>query len=136
MIVVDASVWISGVLPSDVFHARSRAWLDGQVFGDGPLGAPTLVLAELGGAISRRGGNVRAAEIAVDRLERTPNLRLVAMDTGLVRHAARLAAELGLRGADAIYVATAARLECPVVTWDDEMFRKGRGVVDARQPAT
>jgi len=46
-----------------------------------------------------------------------------------VNDAASLAAELGLRGADATYVATAARLNLPMVTLDrDQRERAARRV--------
>jgi len=56
------------------------------------------------------------------------------VDAGLAHQAALIAADLGLRGADAIYVALAERLGCPLVTWDVEMIRKTKGVIEARQP--
>lgn len=68
-------------------------------------------------------------------METTPGLTLESMETSLVREATRLAADLGLRGADAIYVATAARIACPFVTWDDEVIQKTRGVIETRQPS-
>jgi len=47
-----------------------------------------------------------------------PALRLVEMDRELLVQASKLAAELGLRGADAAYAALAQRLNLPLVTFD------------------
>ena len=111
--VVDASVWVSRLVPQDAHHAESRDWLDRQVARGGLLVAPILLLAEVAGAVSRRTGQSRLAKRAVETLLRVPGLRLVAMDRRLGRTAADLAAQLKLRGADAVYVATAEHLNLP-----------------------
>jgi predicted nucleic acid-binding protein len=80
--------------------------------------SPTLLLAEVGGAISRRTGDPGLGRQAIQQLESLPGLRLVEMDNELVRAAASLAAELGLRGADSLYVAVASQLHLPMVTFD------------------
>ena len=91
--------------------------------------APALLLAETAGAISRRTGDARLAAQAVEHLERLPGLRLVEMDRALLNEAARLAAELGLRGADSTYVAAASRLNIPLATLDaDQRERTARRV--------
>lgn len=135
MTVVDASVWIGIALPADRFFLPGRTWLDTQLSGGERLGAPSIVLAEVSGAIARRSGDVREADAAVRRLGTTPGLSVIPMDDSLVREAARLAADLRLRGADALYVATAFRLGCPLVTWDDEVIARAGGVIEARRPA-
>jgi predicted nucleic acid-binding protein len=53
----------------------------------------------------------------------------VEMDRGLVREAARLASDLGLRGADSFYVAVAARLGLPLVTLDVDQRSRAETVV-------
>lgn len=57
---------------------------------------------------------------AVEILQNLPGLRLVEMDAALIHEAAHLAADLGLRGADATYVAVAARLNLPLATLDED----------------
>ena len=46
------------------------------------------------------------------------------MENILLREAAKLAAELGLRGADSTYVAVAARLDLPLMTLDIDQREK------------
>ena len=134
MIVVDASVWISVSVPADVFHEPSRRWLiSARALGE-RFAAPTVVLAEVAGGMSRRVGSPVAGAAGVLAIEQAPGLHLVDVDDSLGRHAAELAADLGLRGADAVYVATALRLACPIVTWDDEMVEKTRGMAAVYQP--
>lgn len=127
MSVVDASVWVSLLVASDVHHHASRQWLEEHVTQGGQLVAPILALAEVAGAISRRTGAVQLGTQALDTLQRLPALRLVALDRRLGEAAGRAAAELGLRGADAVYVALAQQLRLPLITWDNEQIGKAAG---------
>lgn len=135
MIVVDAGVWVSVAIPTDPFRTVSRAWLAATVRAGEAVAGPCIVLAEVAGAVARRSGDVRKADEAVQRLIATPRLTLLAIDDALALDAARLAADLGLRGADAAYVAAADRLACPLITWDAETIHKTRGKIAARQPS-
>jgi predicted nucleic acid-binding protein len=65
---------------------------------------------------------------------RLPGLRLVPVGAELGRQAARLAADLRLRGANAVYVAVAARLDIPLVTWDGEQLARAGGRVRVTTP--
>ena len=80
--------------------------------------SPTLLLPEVGGAISRRTGDPVLGRQATHQLENLPGLRLVEMDNELIHDAAILAADLGLRGADSVYVAVASQLRLPLITLD------------------
>jgi predicted nucleic acid-binding protein len=76
------------------------------------------------GAVSHRTGDPKLAAQAIKAVEDLPGLRLVDMDQALVREASVLAAELGLRGADSLYVALASRLELPLVSLDDDQYAR------------
>ena len=129
MIVVDASVWMSYLVRSDTNHRVSHAWLSGILSGGRAVVAPILLLAEVGGAIARVMGRPELGAAAVDRLLSVPNLRLVAINHELGIQIARLAAEQRLRGADACYVAVAAALGIPLVSWDRaQLDRAGEAV--------
>ncbi|MCS7350620.1 MAG: PIN domain-containing protein [Anaerolineae bacterium] len=117
---MDASVWVSRLVPQDVHYEASRRWLEVRVAAGDLLVAPVLLLAEVAGAIARRTGAPELGHRAVEGLLRVPNLRLVSLDRRLGRKMARLAADLRLRGADAAYVALAVHLGLPLVTWDQE----------------
>lgn len=96
--------------------------------------APALLLPEIVGAIARRTGQRRLARRAVAAVLRLPELRLVALDRRLAEIAARLAGDLQLRGADAVYVATAAEFELPLVTWDAAQRERGAARVTVIGP--
>jgi predicted nucleic acid-binding protein len=132
--VMDASVWVSRLVPQDVHHLISRRWLERYVAAGGLLVAPVLLLAEVAGAISRRIGEPKLARQAVKNLLHVPGLRLIPVDQRLGREAAQLAADLRLRGTDAMYVAMARHLNIPLVTWDQEQQERAGELIVVRTP--
>jgi len=134
MSVVDASVWVSRLVPQDVHHAQSRDWLAQQTANGQPLVAPVLMLAEVAGAVARRTGQVDLGQRAIQTLLRIPGLRLVTLDGRLGLAAARLAADLRLRGADASYVAVAHGLNLSLVTWDEEQRLRSAMLIAVHTP--
>lgn len=128
--VVDASVVVSRLVPHDVHHEASRRWLSRHVAEGGLLVAPAVLLPEVAGAVARRTGEPRLARRAVDAILRLSALRLVPVDDILARAAAALAGRLRVRGADALYIASAASLRLPLVTWDLEQRDRAARVVE------
>jgi len=132
--VVDASVWVSRMVPGDVHHARCQAWFETQNSSGGLLVAPVFLVAEVAGAIARRTGQSGLAHRAVELLQELSSLRLVSVDPPLARLAAQLAGDHALRGADALYVATAHQLGLPLVTLDSEQLDRSQSVISAAAP--
>jgi len=116
-IVVDASVWVARLVSKDVFYKPVKEWMFVRLQEGEQFLAPSLLLAEIGGAISRRTTPSLGLK-AIEQVQNLPGLQLVEMEHFLLHEAAQLAAELGLRGADSTYVAVAARLDLPLVTLD------------------
>lgn len=133
-VVVDASVWVSRLVPHDVHHEASRRWLEAFAADGGRLVAPVLLLPEIAGVVSRRTGASGLARQAVQQLERMRTLRLVTFDRRLGQAASQLAADLGLRGSDATYVAIADQLKIPLLTWDNEHVEKAGQRIAVRRP--
>ncbi len=129
MTVVDASIWVSSLVNTDVHHEASTAWLGASLQAGDSLTIPTLALAEVAGAVSRRGGGIELGERAAIYLARIPGLRMVPLGRDLAEEAARLAAAFRVRGADAVYVAVARVLNLPLVTLDRELERRAGSVV-------
>ena len=122
-IVVDASVWVARLVPQDVFYKPVKEWISARLEENDQFLAPSLLLAEIGGAISRRTTPSLGLKV-IEQVENLPGLQLVEMENFLLREAANLAAELGLRGADSTYVAVAARLDLPLMTLDIDQREK------------
>lgn len=133
MITVDASVWVSAALPDDVHHAVARPWLAAWTQADTVV-VPMLVLSEVAGAVARRTANREAGHHIAVELAQAPRIVLVPMNLGLATAAAYYAAELSLRGADAVYVAVARLMGTPLFTWDREQRLRAQGLVDVRRP--
>jgi len=136
MSVVDASVWVAYWVPADAYHLASRRWLRDrlQLFGE-PIFGPLILLPEVSGAIARRTGTAGHGQQAVLQMRQLPELKLELLSDDLADAAARLAADLRLRGADAIYVATAQMLGLPLITWDSELLERAAPAVEVREPA-
>ncbi len=134
MRVVDASVWVSRLVPQDVHHQASRRYLEERATVGDRLIAPVLLLAEVAGAIACRTGAPELGCRALEGLLRFPGLRLVTVDRHLGQEMARLAADLQLRGADAAYLAVAIRLDLPLVTWDREQALRAASRVPVLTP--
>lgn len=128
-IVVDASVWVSRLVPKDVFHRTVKTWMEKQRSEGVIFLSPALLLPETAGAISRCTSDPRLARNAIDSLTHLPRLRLVELDQPLIQDAARLAANLGLHGTDSFYVAVAARLNLPLVTLNGDQTTMAASVV-------
>jgi len=115
-------------------HEASRRWLGRHIDGGGLVIAPVLLLPEVAGAILRRTKTPRLARRAVEAVVRLPSLRLLTIDEDLARAAAAVAARLRTRGADAVYIAAAAQLRLPLVTWDVEQGDRAAQIVEVLVP--
>jgi len=129
LVVVDASVWVSRLVLKDVFHSLVKVWMQNQRDQGVTFLSPALLLPEVAGAISRRTGDAKLAKQALDNLQSLTGLRLVQMDQPIVQDASRLAASLGLRGADSVYVAVAARLNLSLATLDADQHERAASVI-------
>ena len=85
-------------------------------------------------AIARRTDKARLRQAIVQQIRQLPTLQLVASDEELGGYAAELAASYRLRGADALYVAIADRLQRPLLSWDREQLQRSTGLVRAYAP--
>ncbi|MBC8508251.1 MAG: type II toxin-antitoxin system VapC family toxin [Anaerolineales bacterium] len=129
-LVVDASLWVARLIAQDAFHELSRQWLDAQRAQGVQFVSPTLLLVEVAAAISRRTGNSELAKKAVEALQALPDLRLVEMDQSVVQAAVDAGADLGVRGADAVYIAVAQQLSLPLATLDNDQRERASRVVE------
>ena len=133
MTVVDASVFVAIYRPQDPFHERSREWLRAHIQAERPIVVPGLVLAEVAGALARRGDDPALGHTAVVQLRALPGLSLAPTDA-LADRVAAIAADLRLRGADATYVAVAEVQGLGLVSWDDEVLTRGGQLVRTARP--
>jgi predicted nucleic acid-binding protein len=133
-VVVDASVWVGLLVPVDAHHAACRGWLRRHLANSASFVVPAHALAEIGGAIARRTGNALRGRLAVETVLATPGLQVVPIDAGLAQAGAELAADLQLRGADALYAVVASLLNLPLVTLDAELRQRASALVETVVP--
>jgi predicted nucleic acid-binding protein len=129
-VVLDASVWVSRLVESDEFHIPVKDWMNTQREQGATFVSPSLLLAEVGGVISRVTGKPELGLSAIQKIENLPDVRIVDMDKPLMDNASRIAAKYGLRGADSVYVAVASALKIPFVTFDVDQRERGSKLVD------
>jgi predicted nucleic acid-binding protein len=113
---IDASVFVSRLRADDQAHDQSRAFLDALPGRPVLTILPALVKPEIAGAVRRYTGDPGLARRALEVLAPLPNLTLATLDDRLAAAAADLAAELGVKGADAVYLATALMFDATLVT--------------------
>jgi predicted nucleic acid-binding protein len=66
---------------------------------------------------------------------RLPNITMVALDVALSHQARALAAQYGLRGADAVYAAVAQQAGSTLISLDHEHLTRLGSIVMVRTPA-
>jgi predicted nucleic acid-binding protein len=132
---VDASVWVNAFEQREAGHAASRQFLELVRQRSLAIVVPTLVLAEVAGAISRTRQDPAGAQAFGQALSQLSGVTLRSLDPTLANRALLLAAQHGLRGADAVYAAVAAEVGCRLVTLDAEQLTRLAGVVTAVTPA-
>jgi predicted nucleic acid-binding protein len=131
---VDASVWVSWLFSPDDFHGISRRWIADTISSGETIVIPSLALAETAGAVARRTGRSTDGQRSIRWMLRLTPLRVDSVDRVLALAAARIAADLKLRGSDATYVALAYRLGIPLVTWDNEQATRASALITTLQP--
>ena len=125
MIVVDTSVWVSTLIERDVHHTESSAWLDYCIVRNVNIHFPLLIVPELAGVLARSGIPPVDTAGEMSKMANRSTIRLHPLDVSNSLLAARVAAMSGLKGADAVFVALAATLELPLVSWDRQQRERG-----------
>lgn len=134
MITIDASVLVAAGAPDDPARTDAVAFLAAALAADVPIHQPTLTLVEVAAAVARRTGEADLAGDAARALLAMPGLVLHPLDLEASADAAAVAGRLLLRGADAVYAATALREAATLVTLDEELRARASTVIDAVSP--
>ncbi len=124
MITLDASVWTACLDPSDVFHEESVTFMRDCENRRVAIYVPSFAIVETGCALARRQRDSAKGLAAARSLAAVPALRVVDVDSTLLTEALSGGTKNFLRGADALYAATAAQTHTPLITWDDELVKR------------
>ena len=123
-VVVDASVWIAAQDPADPFCARSRAFFGHIVASGIVVHVPAFACVEVACALARKLRNSLSAEHLANLLFQTSGAREHPVNGSLLAKALSVGTTRFLRGADALYSATAEMAACELVSWDHEHLRR------------
>jgi predicted nucleic acid-binding protein len=134
MYTVDASVWVNGFDQRESGHETSRQVLELLRAQAIPIFEPMLVLAEVAGAISRTRQDPARAEAFAITLGQLPTVTILPLDEALGQQALALAAQHGLRGADAVYAAVAQQVGCTLISLDNEHLTRLAGLISVQTP--
>ena len=118
---LDANVWVAAFDPADRFHDDSVAVFGATAERGIPLAGPSYVVLESVCALARRLDDAGRARAAGDLMEKHLSLHFEPLTEDLLAGAERLGVDRRLRSADSLYAATAARLGCPLLSWDSEV---------------
>jgi len=135
MYTVDASVWVNAFDQREPGHLVSRQFLEMLRRHALPIILPNLALVEVAGAISRTRRDSAQAQAFATALRRLPHVTVRALDDVCALHALTLAAQHGLRGADAVYAAVAYEAGSTLVTSDNEHLTRLDKLIPACTPA-
>lgn len=135
MFVIDASVWVNSFDQQEPGYEISRQFL--AAVGQQPvtIAVPSLLLAEVAGAISRTRQAPTQAHSFATALSKLPNVTLVSLDIPLAELSLQLAAQHGLRGADATYASVTLRTGYTLVSLDNEHLTRLKNVIEVKTPA-
>ncbi len=134
-VTLDASVWLAAMSPEEPAHRESARALE-RVFTSGlAIHQPGLFVIEVCATIARRTRDVALAEDMGHLALTLPGLVVHELDHRLAARASRIAARAALRGADAVYVATAQRAGTTLLTLDRELLVRGESEVSLSRPA-
>lgn len=134
-VTLDASVWLASLSAGEREHPRCAALVESLVDRRVPLHQPGLFVIEVCATIARRTRDRALAMAAGEATLALPYLTLYPLDHGLAAEAAEVAAACALRGADAVYVATARQAGTTLLTLDVEVRERAGGIVSVRTPS-
>ncbi len=135
-VVIDASVLVSWIVSSDANHGDSYSWMKRYRAMGGLLVVPAFAMIEVAAALARQSKQPALTKATVKDLYSVSILRIVPLDSVLVRSAVNIASDLQLRAGDATYVAVAHELKIPLVSWDKEQLQRGGILIANYTPGT
>ncbi|MGH8551466.1 MAG: type II toxin-antitoxin system VapC family toxin [Methylococcales bacterium] len=135
MLTVDASIWVAAEDESEPFHTDCREFLLRAMKAGAIFHQPFLSVIEVSAAIARKTRDAGLGMRSGQKMLATFGLVLHPLGRNASRDAARLATQLFLRGADAVYVATAEHTDSILVTLDVELKNRAAAVLPIHTPA-
>jgi predicted nucleic acid-binding protein len=121
---VDASVWVAAADSTDAFSEASRAFLAESARRGVQLIIPAFAIVEVACALARKHQDATVARQLVGMMLAPDQVRHVPVDRQLLAASMLLGTNAFLRGADALYAATAYLTGSTLVSWDNELVQR------------
>ena len=134
MTTVHSSVMTSLYNAADEQHAACLQWFREATADGDPLRAPVTALAEVAAAISLGTGDRQLARDVATHLRHSSLFEFLPVALPLAERAMALAADHGVSGADALYLAVADTLTDRFITLDPALLKKANRVVETLKP--
>jgi predicted nucleic acid-binding protein len=128
MLTVDASVWVAAADRSDPFCAPSRELLASVARQGRRIYLPSFAWVEIACALARRTQDPAAGRRLAEALLTSPLVVRVDLGAAILAQAMICGTDSLLRGADALYAATAAVHDTQLVAWDRELTGRAGAV--------
>ena len=123
-LVIDASVWVSAVDPTDTMSEPSRTFLSRVADRELPIAMPEFAELEVACALARRLRSTEHGRKLTDQMLKYPRMSMYSVNRAMLRKAIRLGTRSFLRAGDALYAAVAQEVKGQLVAWDRELIAR------------
>ena len=134
MVTIDASVFVAADAGDEAGHPIAAAFLDRVLRSGEAVDQPTLSIVEVTAAVTRRTGSAAHGRAVGAALLGLPGAVFHDLDERVAVLASGLASDLSLRGADAVYAATALLAGTALVTFDTELAIRAAAAIRVYTP--
>lgn len=126
MIVVDSCVIISFLMPKDPLHQIAVKWIEENLKHE--LVSPELALVEVAGCFARQRQSEEFISNSIAFIK--DNFTLIEMDSDLINTSVEFARKCSIRGADAVFAATAHSEDAKyLATFDAELADRASKII-------
>lgn len=127
-VTVDASVWVAAQDPSDPLSTASRLFFSHAMAAGVAIHVPAFALVEVACALGRKLRDGAKGQRLANLIFNTTTAKQHAVNAALLGKALAVGSSKFLRGADALYSATAEIVGCDLVSWDNEHIQRAGAV--------
>ena len=131
-ITIDSSILVAALRKDEKQHEKCLALLGKIKNGEYVAIEPYSVLVEVVAAIRRRTGSKDISVKVKNYLLRIESLNFFDIDSVAAERATDIAADIGVRGMDAIVIQVAREQNTSLVSLDEEMIEKAKSVVNIK----
>lgn len=134
MYCIDASVLTATFDKTDKFHDKSFRFFNSAIRDNTRIIIPALALAELAGALARKGNEINDINEYLKLLLSLNNTEFVDLTTELCALSAEFAMQLKVKGSDSVYIAVSYEHNLKLVTNDNQQYERSNAIIEAITP--